>query len=51
MFPADQNIKDFDPELWQAMEAERASLELVNGVAAYLRRARHNPDLRFREPE
>jgi glycine hydroxymethyltransferase len=23
MFPADQNIKDFDPELWQAMESER----------------------------
>lgn len=37
--------------LTQAMEAERASLELVNGVAAYLRRARHNPELRFREPE
>lgn len=27
MFPADQNIKDFDPELWQAMEAERGRQE------------------------
>jgi len=27
MFPADQNIKNFDPELWQAMEAERQRQE------------------------
>lgn len=37
--------------LKQAIEAERASLELVNGVAAYLRRARHDPGLRFQEPQ
>ena len=35
----------------QAVETERASLALVNGVAAYLRRAEHNPSLRFQEPE
>lgn len=33
--------------LRQAIETERASFELVSGVAAYLRRARHNPELRF----
>jgi glycine hydroxymethyltransferase len=27
MFPADQDIKDFDPELWRAMEAERQRQE------------------------
>jgi glycine hydroxymethyltransferase len=27
MFPADQNIQNFDPELWQAMEAERRRQE------------------------
>jgi len=27
MFPADQNIQDFDPELWHAMEAERQRQE------------------------
>jgi glycine hydroxymethyltransferase len=27
MFPADQNIQDFDPELWRAMEAERRRQE------------------------
>ncbi len=27
MFPADQNIQDFDPELWRAMEAERQRQE------------------------
>jgi glycine hydroxymethyltransferase len=27
MFPADQNIKNFDPELWQAIEAERQRQE------------------------
>jgi tetratricopeptide (TPR) repeat protein len=35
--------------LKQAVEAERASLELVSGVAAYLRRAQHDPALRFQE--
>jgi tetratricopeptide (TPR) repeat protein len=35
--------------LKQAVEAERASLELVSGVAAYLRRAQHDPELRFQE--
>jgi tetratricopeptide (TPR) repeat protein len=35
--------------LKQALEAERASLELVTGVAAYLRRAQHDPALRFEE--
>lgn len=33
--------------LRQAIETEKASLEMVTGVAAYLRRARHNPELRF----
>ena len=33
--------------LKQALEAERASIELVSGVAAYLRRAQHDPALRF----
>jgi tetratricopeptide (TPR) repeat protein len=36
--------------LKQAIEAERASLEVVTGVAAYLRRARHDPGLRFEAP-
>jgi tetratricopeptide (TPR) repeat protein len=36
--------------LKQAIEAERATLELVNGVADYLRRARHDPELRFQKP-
>jgi tetratricopeptide (TPR) repeat protein len=35
----------------QAVETERASLALVNGIAAYLRRAEHDPSLRFQEPE
>ena len=35
--------------LKQALEAERASVELVSGVAAYLRRAQHDPALRFQE--
>lgn len=34
----------------QAVDAERAGTELVNGVAAFLKRARHDPDLRFEEP-
>lgn len=37
--------------LKQAMEAERASLELVNRVESYLRLARHDPELRFEERE
>jgi tetratricopeptide (TPR) repeat protein len=36
--------------LKQAVETERASLALVNGIAAYLRRAEHDPSLRFQEP-
>jgi tetratricopeptide (TPR) repeat protein len=35
----------------QAVDAERAGTELVNGVAAFLKRARHDPDLRFEEPK
>jgi len=35
--------------LKQAAEAERATLDLVTGVAAYLRRAQHDPALRFQE--
>jgi tetratricopeptide (TPR) repeat protein len=37
--------------LKQAVEAERASLELVSGVAAYLRRAQHDPELRFQDKD
>lgn len=37
--------------LKQAVEAERASVELVTGVAAYLRKAQHDPELRFQAPE
>lgn len=37
--------------LRQAVEAERASLEVVTRVAAYLRRAQHDPELRFEVPE
>lgn len=36
--------------LKQAIEAERASLAVVNGVADFLRRARHDPGLRFEAP-
>ena len=36
--------------LKQAVETERVSLALVNGVAAYLRRAQYDPALRFEEP-
>jgi hypothetical protein len=35
--------------LKQAVEAERATVEVVSGVAAYLRRAQYDPALRFRE--
>ncbi|HYX24685.1 MAG TPA: tetratricopeptide repeat protein [Thermoanaerobaculia bacterium] len=34
-----------------AVDAERAGAELVNGVAAFLKRARHDPELRFEEPK
>jgi tetratricopeptide (TPR) repeat protein len=37
--------------LKQAVEAERASVELVTGVAAFLRQARHDPGLRFQASE
>jgi tetratricopeptide (TPR) repeat protein len=33
--------------LRKALDAERASLELVSRVARYLRRAKHDPELRF----
>jgi tetratricopeptide (TPR) repeat protein len=33
--------------LQKALETERASLELVSHVARYLRRAKHDPELRF----
>lgn len=36
--------------LRQAAEAERASRELVAGVAAFLKRAQHDPTLRFEAP-
>ena len=37
--------------LWAgAVREERASRELVVQVASYLKRARHNPELRFEEP-
>jgi hypothetical protein len=35
--------------LKQAVEAERATVEVVSGVAAYLRRAQYDPALRFQE--
>lgn len=35
----------------QAVEAEQACAALVAGVSSYLRRARHNPELRFQTPE
>jgi len=34
----------------QAVDAERAGAELVNGVAAFLKRSRHDPELRFQQP-
>ncbi|HEX6900690.1 MAG TPA: tetratricopeptide repeat protein [Thermoanaerobaculia bacterium] len=37
--------------LKQAAEAERATMDLVTGVAVYLRRAQHDPSLRFSAPE
>jgi tetratricopeptide (TPR) repeat protein len=35
----------------QAVEAERAGAALVAGVASFLKKARHNPELRFQRPE
>jgi len=35
--------------LKQAAEAERATLDLVTRVASYLRKAQHDPELRFQE--
>ena len=35
----------------QAVEAEQASAALVAGVAAFLKKAQHNPELRFQRPE
>lgn len=37
--------------LKQAVEAEQVSVELVTGVAAYLRKAQHDPELRFQASE
>ena len=37
--------------LKQAVQAEKATVDLVTGVAAYLRRAQHDPSLRFSAPE
>ncbi|HEX4963707.1 MAG TPA: hypothetical protein VF173_22970 [Thermoanaerobaculia bacterium] len=37
--------------LKQAVETEQASLDLINGIAAYLRRAQYDPALRFEVPE
>jgi tetratricopeptide (TPR) repeat protein len=34
----------------QAVEAERAGASLIAGIAAFLRRAQHNPELRFQAP-
>jgi tetratricopeptide (TPR) repeat protein len=34
----------------QAVEAERASLDMLRQVATYLQQAQHNPDLRFEQP-
>ncbi len=36
--------------LRQAIAAERASLELVTRIACYLKRAQHDPELRFEKP-
>lgn len=35
----------------QAVEAEKAGVDLVTGVASFLKRARHDPGLRFQQPE
>jgi tetratricopeptide (TPR) repeat protein len=36
--------------LRQAIAAERASLELVTRISCYLKRAQHDPELRFEQP-
>ncbi|HKI06263.1 MAG TPA: tetratricopeptide repeat protein [Thermoanaerobaculia bacterium] len=35
----------------QAVEAERVGVDLVMSVASFLKRARHDPELRFQQPE
>lgn len=35
----------------QAVEAEKACVDLVAGVSSFLKRARHDPALRFQQPE
>jgi tetratricopeptide (TPR) repeat protein len=35
----------------QAVESEEVCVQLVAGVAAFLKQARHNPELRFQTPE
>lgn len=35
----------------QAVAAEKACLDLVTGVSSFLKRARHDPELRFERPE
>ncbi|HEV8577982.1 MAG TPA: tetratricopeptide repeat protein [Thermoanaerobaculia bacterium] len=35
----------------QAVETEKAGLELVTGVASFLKRAQHDPELRFERPK
>lgn len=35
----------------QAVQAEQTCLKLVNSIAAFLKRVRHNPELRFQTPE
>lgn len=35
----------------QAVQAEQTCLKLVDAIAAFLKRVRHNPDLRFQAPE
>ena len=37
--------------LTQALESEAAGLEILTAVADYLRRAAHEPDLRFQAPQ
>jgi transposase-like protein len=37
--------------LTQALESEAAGLELLTAVTDYLRRAAHEPDLRFQAPK
>ncbi len=35
----------------QAVEAEKAEAVVIAGIAAFLKKAQHNPDLRFQKPE